>query len=383
MASSMTDTPIWISGDLALAEACRRWSGAEVLALDTEFVRTETYYARLGLIQVALDGRCCLIDPLTIDDWSPLVEVLENPAIIKVFHSLSEDAEVLLHSIGARVAPVFDTQIAAALANHDLQMGFARLVDAEFDVQLPKEATRSDWLKRPLDAVQCDYAAADVYWLEKLFNRLAPPLRDQGRFDWVMEDSNRAAADSLPTDPASYYLRLRGAWKLKGERLLALQQLAQWRELQAREHDVNRSRILADAEIIQIADSMPANHTELSRLKGLHPRKVRMFSEAVLDILARSRAASREQWPERVSGPLPVAQADLMRELKDQLAQLAEQLAVPVEVLARRKQLEALVRSGYPDASYEVPEPLQGWRQALVAEPLLRYLQEQRHAADQ
>jgi len=379
----MTDSPIWISGDSALSEACQRWSSAEVLALDTEFVRTETYFARLGLIQVALDGQCSLIDPLTITDWSPLVDILENPSIIKVFHSLSEDAEVLLNSTGAKVAPVFDTQIAAALANHDLQMGFARLVDAVFDVQLPKEATRSDWLKRPLDTVQCEYAAADVYWLEKLFNRLAPALRDQHRFDWVIEDSNRAAADSLPTDPAVYYLRLRGAWKLKGERLMALQQLAQWRELQAREQDVNRSRILSDAEIIQIADSMPTSHNALGQIKGIHPRKVRLFGQAVLDILTRAKAAPREQWPERVPGPLPVAQADLMRDLKERLSHLAEHLAVPVEVLARRKQLEALVRSGYPQGTYQAPASWQGWRQQLVAEPLVQYLEEQRDAADQ
>ncbi|WP_158269367.1 ribonuclease D [Saccharospirillum sp. MSK14-1] len=379
----MTESPIWIAGDSALAEACQLWSSADVLALDTEFVRTETYFARLGLIQVALDGRCSLIDPLTISDWSALVEILENPAIIKVFHSLSEDAEVLLNSTGARVAPVFDTQIAAALANHDLQMGFARLVAAEFDVQLPKEATRSDWLKRPLDAVQCEYAAADVYWLEKLFNRLAPALRDQKRFDWVVEDSNRAAADSLPTDPAVYYLRLRGAWKLKGERLMALQQLAQWRELQAREQDVNRSRILSDAEIIQVADTMPTSLAALGNLKGLHPRKVRLFGDAILNILDQAKASPREQWPARVPGPLPVAQADLMRDLKTHLGELAEQLSVPVEVLARRKQLEALVRSGYPQGEYQVPAPLQGWRQSLVAEPLVQYLEEQRDAADE
>lgn len=377
----MTDRPIWISGDAALAEACQQWAKAPVLALDTEFVRTETYYAHLGLVQVALAGRCSLVDPLTISDWSPLVEILENPAIIKVFHSLSEDAEVLLHSIGAKVAPVFDTQIAAALLNHDLQMGFARLVAAEFDVQLPKEATRSDWLQRPLDAVQCEYAAADVYWLEKLFDRLAPTLREQNRFDWVIEDSNRAAEDSLPTDPSVYYLRLRGAWKLKGERLLALQQLAQWRESEARARNVNRSRILADAEIIQIADSLPTSHTALGQLKGLHPRKVRLHGQAVLDILVEAKSAPRERWPSRVPGPLPVVQADLMRALKERLAQLAEQLAVPVEVLARRKQLEALVRSG-SQGNYQLPPALQGWRQSLVAQPLVQYLEAQRDAAD-
>lgn len=378
----MTDGHQWIDTDEALSDACRHWQQADWLAMDTEFVRTDTYFAQLGLIQLGHEDQVWLIDPLAISDWTPFVGLLEDPDVIKVFHALSEDAEVLLNGTGARVAPVFDTQIAAAMLGHDLQMGFARLVEAEFDVSLPKDVTRSDWLKRPLAPEQCDYAAADVYWLERLFKRLAPTLREQGRFEWVIEDSNRMARESLPPEPEAYYLKLRGAWKLKGGRLLCLKRLAEWRETEARERNVNRSRVLSDAEVIQIAQTMPVNKTAVSRLKGLHPRKVRQFGDAIARIVVESDQAPREEWPERLPGPLPADQAELFRGVKSRISQIADRVDVPAEVLARRKQLEQLVRSGCYTGDYRMPEMMTGWRHDLVAEPLMAFLAEQRDATD-
>ena len=373
----------WVDNNEALNLACERWSGTTVLAMDTEFVRTETFFAKLGLIQVGLEGEVWLIDPLAIDDWQAFAAVLENPAIIKVFHSLSEDAEVLFNGTGARVAPVFDTQIAAALLGNDLQMGFARAVEAELGENLPKDATRSNWLLRPLGEEQCQYAAADVFWLEQLYQRYAPRLQQQDRFDWVLEDSQRGALDSFPPSPEQYYLKLRGAWKLKGARLYCLQQLAQWREQQARRQDVNRSRILADAEIIQIAQAMPTQRNAVAGLKGLHPRKVRLYADTVVDIVRRCSEASRELWPERLAGPLPADQAALYKSVKDLIADLAQQASVPQEVLARRKPLEQLVRSGCYTGDYQWPEMMTGWRKPLLQDPLTRLLEEHHREANE
>ncbi len=378
----MTDAYHWLDSDSQLSDACEQWQDADFLALDTEFVRTETYFAKLGLIQVGHQGQVWLIDPLTITDWKPFVRLLEDDTLIKVFHSLSEDAEVLLNGTGARIYPVFDTQIAAAMLGHDVQMGFARLVEAEFDLALPKDETRSDWLKRPLAPAQCTYAAADVYWLERLYKVLTPRLQAQGRLDWVIEDSNRAARDSLPVEPADYYLKLRGAWKLKGGRLLCLQRLAEWRETEARQRDVNRSRVLSDAEVIQIAQTMPVNQAAVARIKGLHPRKARQFGEAIANIVVASDQASRDEWPERLPGPLPADQAELFRGVKSRISQIADQVDLPAEVLARRKQLEQLVRSGCYSGEYRMPEMMTGWRHDVVAEPLMAYLMEQRDATN-
>ncbi|MHA7878521.1 MAG: ribonuclease D [Saccharospirillum sp.] len=371
-----TDHWQWITTDAELAEVCPLWQQAAAIMVDTEFMRTDTYFAQLGLIQVALQERVWLIDPLAIEHWQPLVTVLEDETVIKVLHALSEDAEVLSNALVAKLAGLFDTQIAAALLGMDQQMGFARLVESELGVTLPKEVTRSNWLQRPLSDEQCRYAADDVYYLHQVFIGLATRLHTQQRFDWVVEDSNRVARDSLPSDPQRYYLKLRGAWKLKGSRLYCLQQLAAWREQEACRANVNRSRVLSDAEVIQVAQSMPSNLPALKGIKDLHPRKIRLYGEAIVELVARAGEASRELWPERVPGPLPSDQAALYQAVKARVAAVADRHGVPVEVLARRKQLEQLVRSGCYSGEYEIPEPMTGWRRPLLAEPLMQLLME-------
>lgn len=378
-----TDYWQWIRTDAELAEVCPLWRQSAVIMVDTEFMRTDTYFAHLGLIQVGLKERVWLIDPLDITHWQPLVDMLEDESVIKVLHSLSEDAEVLSSAIGARLKGLFDTQIAAALLGMDQQMGFARLVENELGVSLPKEVTRSNWLRRPLSEEQCQYAADDVYYLHQVYIGLATRLHAQQRFDWVVEDSNRVASDSLPSDPQRYYLKLRGAWKLKGERLYCLQQLAAWREQQACSANLNRSRVLSDAEIIQVAQSMPSNLSALKGLKDLHPRKVRLYGDAIIGIVASAQTSSRDAWPERVPGPLPADQSELYKRVKARVMALADCHDVPAEVLARRKQLEQLVRSGCYSGDYEIPEAFTGWRRPLLAEPLMQLLVEHPNENDQ
>src|SRR5690554_2975724 len=155
------DTPQIIDQNSVLAEHCRNWLQLSFVAIDTEFVRTETYFPIAGLIQVG-DGRhAYLIDPLQITDWSALVQVLEEPSVVKVLHACSEDLEVFQHLCGALPAPLFDTQIAAAYLGMDFSMSYSRLVSSLLHVDLPKEETRSDWLRRPLSPEQLQYAVED------------------------------------------------------------------------------------------------------------------------------------------------------------------------------------------------------------------------------
>lgn len=378
-----TDYWQWIRTDAELAEVCPLWQQSAAIMVDTEFMRTDSYFAHLGLIQIGLQERVWLIDPIEITAWQPLIDLFEDDAVIKVLHSLSEDAEVLSSAIGAKMSGLFDTQIAAALLGMDQQMGFARLVESELGVSLPKDVTRSNWLQRPLSDEQCRYAADDVYYLHQIFIGLATRLHSQQRFDWVVEDSNRVAKESQPGDPQRYYLKLRGAWKLKGERLYCLQQLAAWREGEACSANLNRSRVLSDAEIIQVAQSMPTSISALNGLKDLHPRKVRLYGDAILGIVANAKEASRDSWPERVPGPLPVDQTELYKKVKARVLAVADCHGVPAEVLARRKQLEQLVRSGCYSGEYQIPEVFTGWRRPLLAEPLMQLLQEHPYAPKQ
>jgi ribonuclease D len=365
---SSTEVFTWIKSDRELAQVCELWSSAAMLALDTEFVRTETFHAYLGLIQVCLAEQSWLIDPLTINDWQPFAAILVNPAIVKVFHSMSEDAEVLKHSVGVTIVNVFDTQIAAGFLGYPVQMSYAKLVEGLFDHVLPKEATRSDWLKRPLDDQQCEYAAADVYWLYQAYEIFAVQLRAQQRYDWVIEDCQRQVDSYAPVAPADYYLKLRGGWKLKGSRLQALKDLAAWREVLAQASNYNRGRILADKELIIIAEKMPTNRTQLQQALPLPARKIRLYGDDIIQLVKQAEATRRQDYPALIDGPLPADQADLLKTIRHHLAELAELHNLPVELLARRKALEMWLRSGSLDGQYQLPEALSGWRRGILVD---------------
>lgn len=379
----MIDHFEWILDDSALANVCELWSQAEVLAIDTEFVRTDTFYAHLGLIQVCQKEKTWLIDPLEITHWQPFADIVQNEAIVKVLHSLSEDAEILLHHLKAPLNNVFDTQIAAGFLGYAVQMSYAKLVEELFQLVLPKEATRSDWLQRPLDAEQCQYAAADVHWLYQVYEIFSEKLKAQNRYEWVKEDSQRMVSNNVPVEPSDYYLKLRGAWKLKGNRLLALKQLCTWRETLARANNVNRGRILHDKDLIALAEKMPTSKAAIQKVVKLPSRKIRLYGDHIVETLRLAQEAKRTEWPDRIEGPLPADQAHLLKSVRSQIAEAAESINIPVEIIARRKDLEAWLRSGSRDGQYDVPESLLGWRKPVVVEPIQQYLNAQWEAVNE
>ncbi|MBU2862245.1 ribonuclease D [Reinekea forsetii] len=377
----MIDDYQWVIGDEQLAQCVAIWSKAPVIALDTEFIRTETFYPQLGLIQVGIGQQTWLIDPLTITKWRPFADLLTNEQVVKVLHALSEDVEVLQCTVGCNIASVIDTQVAASLLGYPQQMSYAKLIGELCDQEIAKEVTRSDWLKRPLDPVQCQYAAADVYWLYKAFFHLKEKLDNLGRYDWAQEDSQRQAVTSN-VNPTQYYKKLRGGWKLKGARLLTLQLLAQWREELARSQDVNRGRILKDKEMLVIAEKMPTRTAQLQQDVKLGSRTIRLYGSSILSFVEHANNARKEAWPELIDGPLPADQADIYQQIKTKINDIAEQNDIPVDTLARRKLLEAWVRSGCRTGHYNIPEFFTGWRKAYLVEPISTILNKQWQEVD-
>lgn len=362
----MIDDYLWIKTDEELSNVAELWSKSSVLALDTEFVRTETFYAYLGLIQVCQGDATWLIDPLGITNWQPFANILTNERIVKVFHALSEDAEILKQNVGVLLRNVFDTQIAAAFLGHPHQVSYAKLVEHLFGVHIPKEVTRSNWLKRPLNEEQCRYAAADVHWLYLVYQDYAQQLKQQNRYHWIIEDSERLVNNNLPVEPDRYYLKLRGGWKLKGNSLEALRILAAWRETLAREQNCNRGRIVQDKDLIAIAEKMPSRKSELQ----LHARQIRLYSDQILQIVKQARSTARSDWPPRIASPLPANQTSLLKKVRDEIGAVAKEHKLLVEVLAGRKVLEEWLRSGLSTGEYVMPESLCGWRENLLLEPI-------------
>lgn len=371
-----TPEPVWITTDDALRAACQNWSQEPYLALDTEFVRTSTFYPQAGLVQVAGQQGCFLIDPLLITDWSPLAELLTHPLVVKVFHACAEDLEVCRCLTGVMPAPLADTQLAAALAGLGGSMGFQRIIQDVLDINLPKEETRSDWLQRPLRDEQVNYAVADVHYLYRLYPKLMSLLQQQGRQHWLSEDCERLLQLSEQSDQHSaYYRRIKLAWKLRPQELLLLQQLSLWREKQARERNVPRGKVVDDNTLWNIARFKAASNDQLARA-GLPGSAIRHDGKDIIAIVNQVLALDKKLWPKVLDKPLSPHAGQWFKSLREAVAQKAEALKIPPELLANKKTLEALLRSGYPNGTYRLPELLRGWRQAEIGDYLLQLLQE-------
>jgi ribonuclease D len=357
----------------ALAAAAERWATAPVLGLDTEFVRTNTFYHRLGLIQVADGATSWLVDPLAARDLSPLAAVFRSPGV-KVLHSASEDIEVFYRALGVLPEPLFDTQIAGALAGAGAFLSYQKLVAAYLGVELAKEETRTDWLARPLSPGQLAYAAEDAAYLVPLYERLKADLEALGRLDWVLEDSAALLDTSrFQEDDEAAYLRIKGAGRLDRRQLGALQTLSSWREKEARRRDLPRNFVLKEGLLLDLAVRRPKEERDLKRLPSFDARQAARDGATWLQLLEQAGARPESELPPRITGkPLSPSARAVEARLRDKVRERATELNVPPEILAPRRALEALLRLnlGKPDA--RLPRELEGWRRQAIGEDLLR-----------
>ncbi|MDE1168873.1 MAG: ribonuclease D [Pseudomonas sp.] len=361
----------WIRDDESLARQCAEWQSLPYVAIDTEFMRVDTFYPIAGLVQVGDGTRAWLIDPLTIKQWQPLAELLENPTLIKVVHACSEDLEVLLRLTGSLPAPLFDTQLAAAYLNLGFSMGYSRLVQAVLNIELPKGETRSDWLQRPLSETQISYAAEDAVHLAEVFEKLRPQLSDE-KFAWVLEDGAELVAQlRREVDPYELYRDAKLAWKLSRAQLAVLRELCAWREHEARARDLPRNRIVREHALWPLAKTQPDNLQALAKIEDMHPRTVRQDGDFLLKLIKQAGSVGPDQWPPAVPEPLPIEAAAVLKQLRAIGQAEGERLGIAPEVMLRKKTLEALLKSGYPDGPYQLPESLRGWRRERMGQALL------------
>lgn len=354
------------SHDLAgLVDRLRRH---DWVALDTEFVRERTYYPRLCLIQLAGPDELACVDPLALDTLEPLTAILSDRQVTKVLHAATQDLEVLLQASGTMPAPIFDTQVAAALLGHPDQIGYARLVAAILDVELDKAHARTDWSQRPLDTQQVDYAADDVRYLAELYPHLRDQLTTRGRLEWLHAESESMVDPARYTPaPAHAWQRVKGVHKLRPQQQQMAARLAEWRETTAIERDRPRRWILKDDALVQLARKRPGNKAELARIRDLPESVIRRHGDALLDCV---RAAGQAPAEALVAEPavLSPEQQPLVDLLMAALRARAATVDISVGALASRKQLEQL-------AGGERDLPItRGWRLAAAGQTLLDLL---------
>ncbi|MCB1606668.1 MAG: ribonuclease D [Xanthomonadales bacterium] len=333
----------WIDDAQTLNEVVDSARSAKSLAIDTEFVRRRTYYAELGLVQLAVAGELYLLDPLAIDAGAPLGQLLGDAQITKLIHAGGEDIEVLERWSGVRPVNLIDTQIASQLSGVPGQIGYQRLVAERLGVQLSKGEQQSDWLKRPLSARQCDYAADDVRYLQPLADQLFPEIERLGRREWLEEECLRQI-DRVLAGPSDYpHLNERNAGSYPPQVQWRLCLLLRWREREAQRKDKPRSWILDNGLAIAIAHCASGDDAAVVRcLKEAGRRDPQASATPLRTALAAGgqMPADFPLAPPPIDGP----QKQAVKALRAALGEVAEALGLAPELIATRAVLEQAIR---------------------------------------
>lgn len=363
---------LYLTDQAALEAFVKRTASSSVLAIDTEFLRERTYFAKLCLLQMATDEEVAIVDPFAMDDLSVLAPVLRDPSIMKLFHAGGQDLEILYRETGALSAPVFDTQIAAALLGHTLQIGYASLVHALCGVSLKKADSFTDWSRRPLSASQLEYAADDVIYLPPLYSTMRERLDERGRLHWLDDDFAQLSDESAyAIDPRSRFRRLKRVNQLSRKQMAAAREVAAWREEQAIKRDVPRKWVLTDEQVVESCKREARSIDELFMVRGIREHTSTRDARAIVAALKRGLDSPKEQWPscDRPSKSEP--NVDAAVDLMGALVRLrAKENDIAMQTLASHDDLTKVARGRIDEV-----DVMRGWRRAIVGEELLELLQ--------
>jgi ribonuclease D len=351
-----------ITTSAELAALCKRLARAQFVAVDTEFMRENTYWPELCLVQVADENEAAAIDPLAEGlDLTPLLDLLtQNEDVLKVFHAGGQDVEIIFNFTGRTPHPIFDTQIAMMAISQSEQIGYSNLVESWLGTAIDKGARFTDWSRRPLTERQIEYAIGDVTYLAEIFPRILKKLVKTGRGEWLDAEMEKLAdPENYRNDPTLAWRRIKAAGR-NPAMLGRLKALAQWRELEAQDKDIPRGRIVRDETLADIASHPPREQADLAKVRGLSQGwKDNEIGRRLMETLAGAQPLSEDELPPRTARGAPLGKegalvADLLKLL---LKIRAREIDVASRLLARSEELEQLaagVRKGLP--------MLEGWR---------------------
>ncbi len=368
----MLDTSIpeyqWVTSDESLQAVMIQCRELEWVALDTEFVRYNTYYPNIGLIQLAAGNRFYLIDPLTIQNKQPLIDLLDDPKVVKVMHACSEDLEVFRCYLGTLPQPLFDTQIAAALLGHGFSIGYKTLVEKQYGISLPKEQQRSNWCNRPLTEAQQKYAILDVVYLADIYEHQLAELHQVDRFHWLTEECQCLIDKQSRDMPADeQYLRIKGVNNLNGQQLYVVKKLAEWRENESQKRNTPRGFLLKDAILLELARKQPDTLRHLSTIAEIHPKTLRLDGANILELI-KQFAGSGEELPV-IQDALPISAKSQLKQMQKLVAQRADSIGIPPELMLNKKSLATILLE-YLTSGKVIINNLQCWKKELIEKEL-------------
>ncbi len=359
----ITDTKV-------LSDFCGRLSQSSYITVDTEFMREKTYWPQLCLVQLANDDEAAAVDVLVDDiDLTPLLDLMANENVMKVFHAARQDLEIFFRLMGGLPAPLFDTQVAAMVCGFGDSAGYETLVRNLTDQTIDKSSRFTDWAQRPLTDRQVSYALADVTHLREVYAKLKQELTKNGRLEWLEEELGDLLDISnytFPPEEAWRRVKSRGA---KPRFLAILKEIAAWREREAQDKDLPRGRVLRDDALVEIAHHAPTKVAGLARVRGLGQRLAEgPMGDRLLDAIHAGLAVPDQELPQIIKRkPLPRGIGPITDFLKVLLKHKCEHHDVAQKLIATGDDLEKI--AAYGDKADA--KALHGWRRDLFGSDAL------------
>jgi ribonuclease D len=344
-----------------LADLCSRLAKSDFVAVDTEFMRENTFYPLLCLVQLGNEEEAAAVDPMADGiDLTPMLNLFcENEDVLKIFHAGGQDVEIIYNLTGKTPHPIFDTQVAMMAISQSEQIGYANLVEAWLGKTIDKGARFTDWSRRPLTERQIEYAIGDVTYLARIFPKILKKLIKTGRGQWLDAEMEKLA------DPANYANDLDIAWhRIRAPSRSApvlgrLKALAAWRETEAQDKNIPRGRIMRDETLADLASQPPKKQDELAKVRGLSQAwRENDIGRRLMKVLASAEPLPEDEMPDKPKRGAPLGKegalvADLLKLL---LKIRTREIDVAARLLTRSDELEALA-AGVRDLPV-----LQGWR---------------------
>ncbi|NWK61773.1 HRDC domain-containing protein [Acinetobacter sp. SwsAc3] len=344
----------------------------EVYGLDTEFIKVDTLWPKLGVFQINVENNVYLLDGTTLDlteFWNKLFRAQQN-----VFHACSEDIDLIYHYAQHKTLNnVFDTQVGMSFLGHGLQVSYQNALKQMLDVDIDKGETRSNWLARPLSPAQLSYAANDVLYLMNLSEKVKQELESKSLLHFALEDCQHLTQEIATETPLHLLYQDIGNYRHSRRQLMQLQQLAVWREHMVKALNTPRSFILKNSSMIDLVEKNPKNAFQLSGVKDIRQNVVREHGKTILDLV--KFLPEQADWPLRMARPIRHSSKYVGEKIDHLIQNVVNETSIPKEVLMRKKWMNALHQHVvFHNDEQDLPDYLLGWRYDLLTQPLIQLL---------
>ncbi len=345
---------------------------SSIYGLDTEFIKVDTYWPKLGVLQINVNHKIFLLDGTSLDlsaFWQKIYQAEQT-----IFHACSEDVDLIYHYAQKKsLHNVFDTQVGMSFLGHGLQVSYQNALKNMLEIDIDKDQTRSDWLARPLSDEQMQYAANDVLYIMQLAAKVKAELEHKGMYSFALEDCRHLSLEIATDLPQDKLYTDVGNYRHSPKQLMQLQQLCVWREHVVKALNQPRSFILKNSSMIDLVEKNPKNNFQLAQIKDIRPSIVREHGKTILDLLRF--LPDPQQWPLRIARPIKHSSKGVTQSVDDLIERAVLDTQVPKEVLMRKKWLNSVYQHVvFHGDEQDLPEFLLGWRYEVLTQPLIALL---------